>query len=444
MLEDFFDDKTMSIHLRENNYPYAKKGTPKKWEYVKIRNKKLTKQELEDLSFHLLEVSDANLEIDKPNSKIIQKGDIRILINTPPFSDGWEITAVRPVKLLELDEYNISKKLLERINKQAEGILVAGSPGQGKTTFARALALYYANDDKIVKTMEAPRDLILPENITQYSLAHGSDEQLRDILLLSRPDFTIFDEMRNTNNFQLFADLRLSGVGMVGIVHATTAIDAIQRFIGRIELGVIPQIIDTVIFIKKGIIEKVFELSITVKVPFGMHDSDLARPVVTVSDFETGQLDFEIYSYGEDKVVIPIEKIKPTQEILQNVFKKYKNVKIDISGNNYNIYLPDKDMLILKNEISNLEEKFGIKFNIKKIAQDYSIMKFTIESNKRYITLIPKENIIGKEVEIFINDKFLMSAKVGKKNTIKVNKESEPGKYIYYAINSEDKLELRK
>ena len=66
--------------------------------------------------------------------------------------------------------------------------------------------------------------------------------------------------MRNTAHFRLFADLRLSGVGMVGIVHATSPIDAIQRFIGRIELGVIPQIIDTVIFIKSGNIEKVFDV----------------------------------------------------------------------------------------------------------------------------------------------------------------------------------------
>ena len=70
-------------------------------------------------------------------------------------------------------------------------------------------------------------------------------KEIHDILLLSRPDYTIFDEMRNTEDFRLFADLRLSGVGMLGVMHATKSIDAIQRFIGRIELGVIPHIIDT-------------------------------------------------------------------------------------------------------------------------------------------------------------------------------------------------------
>ena len=58
--------------------------------------------------------------------------------------------------------------------------------------------------------------------------------------------------MRNTDDFRLFADMRLAGVGMVGVVHGTNPIDSIQRFIGRIELGVIPQVVDTVIFPRSG------------------------------------------------------------------------------------------------------------------------------------------------------------------------------------------------
>ena len=72
----------------------------------------------------------------------------------------------------------------------------------------------------------------MPENVTQYAISHSSPEEVLDVLLLSRPDYTIFDEMRNTQDFRLFADLRLSGVGMVGVVHATNPVDAIQRFIG--------------------------------------------------------------------------------------------------------------------------------------------------------------------------------------------------------------------
>jgi len=37
-----------------------------------------------------------------------------------------------------------------------------------------------------------------------------------------------------------------------------------------------------------------------VKVPSGMTEADLARPVVTVKDFETNKLEYELYSYGEE------------------------------------------------------------------------------------------------------------------------------------------------
>jgi ATPase len=35
------------------------------------------------------------------------------------------------------------------------------------------------------------------------------------------------------------------------VIHATKPIDGIQRFLGHIEMGIIPQMIDTVIFIDK-------------------------------------------------------------------------------------------------------------------------------------------------------------------------------------------------
>ena len=54
------------------------------------------------------------------------------------------------------------------------------------------------------------------------------------IYLLVRPDYTVFDEVRRTNDFIVFSDMRLAGVGMVGVVHASSPLDAVQRFIGKI------------------------------------------------------------------------------------------------------------------------------------------------------------------------------------------------------------------
>jgi ATPase len=309
-IEQLFTETTMSVHIKEDCPIMAKRGAPGAWDFVKVREENATREELERFAKQIVEAAqtrrDSFVEIERPGSSICQVGLYRIVITRPPFSDGYEITAVRPVKRLDLKDYTLSEKLATRLDHHAEGVLIAGAPGHGKSTFAQALAEHYAAQGKIVKTVEAPRDLVLSKSITQYAISHGSSEEIHDILLLSRPDYTFFDEMRNTDDFKLFADMRLSGVGMIGVIHGTKPIDAIQRFLGRIELGVIPHVVDTVIFIKNGMIGAVYSIRMIVKVPSGMTEADLARPVVEVNDFETGKLVFELYTYGEQTVVIPV------------------------------------------------------------------------------------------------------------------------------------------
>jgi ATPase len=73
----------------------------------------------------------------------------------------------------------------------------------------------YEEEDHVLKTIESPRDLMVSDDVVQYSFTHGSHEELRDILLLSRPDYTVYDEVRNKNDFDLYKDLRLTGIGLI-------------------------------------------------------------------------------------------------------------------------------------------------------------------------------------------------------------------------------------
>jgi len=305
----FFDGKTMSVHLRERVAPVAKKGRPGATKLVRLSKRRLTVSQLRKLSREIIEFAkvdpDSFLEIEKEGATIAQLGPLRIAMTRPPFSDGYEITAVRPVAEMGLEDYRLSEKLMRRLRDGAEGILVAGPPGAGKSTFVQALAEFYGKREKIVKTMESPRDLQVSDEITQYGPLEGEMENTADILLLVRPDYTIFDEMRKTYDFKIFADMRLSGVGMVGVVHSAQAIDAIQRLVGRVELGMIPQIVDTIIFVKDGEVKKVYKVSFKVKVPEGMFEADLSRPVIEVMDFERGTVEYEMYSFGDQTIVMP-------------------------------------------------------------------------------------------------------------------------------------------
>ena len=287
--------------------------------------------------------------------------DYRITITRPPFSDAIEITIVHPIIKLSLDDYGISEKLMNRLTEKAEGILISGPPGSGKSTLASGLANYYHNQNKIVKTFESPRDLQVDEGVTQYTKLDGSFENSADILLLVRPDYTIFDEVRRRQDFHIFSDLRLAGVGMVGVLHANSPIDAVQRFIGKIELGTIPSVIDTVVFVKDGEIKKVYGLRLKVKVPSGMFERDLARPVIEIQDFETQNLEYEIYTFGEENVIIPVSSnnhetahnVQPTGTPLEFDFAETKTAFLldigrEYSGNTVDAFVDEKYLSSLR------------------------------------------------------------------------------------------------
>lgn len=302
----------MSVHLKEDVVPLGKRGKPGAWEMVPLGTEPMRREQLEKMVRELISMAhrsnDTVIEVRRDHSLIIQHKDVRIVAVFPPVSDGIEITAVKPLVKRRIEDYSLHPKVLARLEEGAEGILIAGSPGAGKTTFAQALAEFYLSKNKIVKTIESPRDMILPPQVTQLSKTMASSEEIHDILLLSRPDYTIFDEMRDTADFQVYVDLRLAGIGMVGVVHATTPIDAIQRFIGRVELGMLPSIMDTIIFMDKGDVSKVYSLEMAVKIPEGMREQDLARPVVTVRDFISGDAEYEVYVFGEETFVVPIKE----------------------------------------------------------------------------------------------------------------------------------------
>ena len=452
-LEKFFNDELItSVHIKQGIPIRIKKGLPGDTELISI-GESIEENEINKIIKDIEEFARISEKKDKQiireGAKVIQLDKFRITITTPPFSDRAEVTIIKPIKKLQISDYDISKKLMNRIEQSAEGILVAGSPGSGKSTFASSLAEFYSSKNKIVKTIESPKDLQVNPEISQYGQLEGDFEKTAEILLLVRPDYTVFDEVRKTRDFIIFADLRLSGVGMIGVVHASNPVNAIQRFVERIEFGMISSVIDTVIFLKNGEISKTYQLELVMKVPTGMLEADLTRPVIEIRDFDDLKLEYEIYTYGEEKVIIPVIDIEKKEIIekedvkqkLNKILSKYKNeIEVEMTTSKRATVKAEKQVIpkiIGKNgqEITRTEKELGIRIDVEPLTNSLgNSINHTIHESGNSIDFLFKRKVNGKELNVYVNNEYIFSATVGKKNKIRVAKNSEIGKTIMSSI----------
>lgn len=459
----FFDSETMSVHLKENMPPMAKKGKPGSFNLTKLSDEILTKEYLQFISSQILETAtiydSSTVEILKNGATVIQYADYRIAITHPPFSEAYEITIVHPIVKLTLDDYQISEELMKRFSDRAEGIIISGPPGSGKSTLASSLANFYHGKGKIVKTFESPRDLQVDPGITQYTKLDGSFDNSADILLLVRPDYTIFDEVRRREDFGTFADLRLTGVGMVGVVHANSPLDAIQRFIGKIELGIIPNVIDTVVFVKDGHIGKIYDLELVVKVPTGMTESDLARPVIEIRNFVDNVLEHEIYTFGEENVIVPVSKRvqkvgieKLAEEKIRDIFRKFDpRVEVEILSDNRAKVLVDKQSIpsIIGKGGSNINEiEKMLKIHIDVVeknshsASTSDELPFTFSESKTALLLNVGREFSSMHADIYVRGDYVTSVKIGKKGDILIPKRSEASRTMMKLASSQNDIAI--
>ena len=118
-LKAFFDEQTMSVHLVEYNPPRAKRGEPGNWELVDLSDRILTYEELDILAEAIMETAenDSNsfIEIEEEGAAVVQLRNLRIAIARRPFADKMEISAIRPIVKLNLGDYELSSKLMKRL-----------------------------------------------------------------------------------------------------------------------------------------------------------------------------------------------------------------------------------------------------------------------------------------------------------------------------------------
>jgi len=476
-VEHYFDESTMSVHLRVGLEPMAKRGTIGEMTYQRIGETPMTEDDLTSLAHDVEESARASpdgfVELDEPGMTIVQFRDLRVAIARPPFADRLEVTAVRPIVETDLDDYEYADELRDRLAERQRGVLISGAPGAGKSTFAGAVAGYLADRGFAVKTMEKPRDLQVDDRVTQYTELGGQMAKTADSLLMVRPDYTIYDEVRKTDDFEVFADMRLAGVGMVGVVHATRGIDALQRLIGRVELGLIPQVVDTVVYIEAGEIDTVYDVRTEVKVPEGLMEDDLARPVITVRDFETGRPAYEIYTFNRQVVTVPLDgdgasrEESGTERIAKQEVEReiraiaHGHVEVEIRDpNTAVVYVGEGDIsqVIGKGggRISEVENRLGIDIDVRTFSErpdgrggpdsggsggagtgvsaGTAGETVTPEVTSRHV-VIPVDGYEGDTVEVQADGEYLFTATVSRGGEVQVSRGSAIAEELERAID---------
>jgi len=361
VVENLLAKDVHTVFLKADCPPRVKKGTIGELKLVEVEGQddgnwdtiriEALQEELVELVNSNNHRSDCFLEINRKGCQVVQLGDLRIACAWPPFADAREITIVRPVAKLKISDYQLDPRLIERLSNHHRGVFICGRPGSGKTTLAQAIAEYLDSDlGFMVKTMESPRDLQLASRITQYAPLEGDLEKTAEIIFLVRPDFVIFDEVRRARDFEIFADVRLAGVGLLGVTHANSALEAIQRLIGKVELGLVSQVLDTILHVEAGKIQQVLELRMTVKAPSGMQE-ELARPVIEVVEFPSGKITHEMFAFGSEIAVVPVDGtsggISPIRSLAKTALirkiREWVGVESQIqflSDSSANIYVP--------------------------------------------------------------------------------------------------------
>jgi ATPase len=245
-----------------------------------------------------------------------------------------------------------------------------------------------------------------------------------------------------------------------------------------VELGLIPQVVDTVIYIEAGEVTKVYDVKTEVKVPQGLTEEDLARPVILVSEFETGVPEYEIYTFNRQVVTVPLGEAdgpgaseSGTERLArQEVEREIRSIargRVDVefaSPDRAVVYVDDDDISAVIGKgggrIADVEDRLGLDIDVRTHDERPNPASgsgggggghggsgapvdsaggaggdaVTPEITGKHV-VVPVDGHVGETVEVQADGEYLFTATVGRGGEIQVSRGSAIAEELEAAID---------
>jgi ATPase len=231
----------------------------------------------------------------------------------------------------------------------------------------------------------------------------------------------------------------------------------------------IPQVVDTVVYIEAGEVHTVYDVTTEVKVPHGLMEEDLTRPVVVIRDFETGEASYEIYTFNNQVVTVPLDEEGDDETGVDRIAKgeierevesvARDRVGVEITGrSSARVYVSEDDISTVIGKgggrISDIEDRLGMEIDVRTHDERPDGARHagggggsggsgggcgsgeivSPEVTSRHV-MVPAEGYHGETVEVRAGDEYLFTATVSRGGEIQVSRGSAIAEELERAID---------
>jgi len=171
-------------------------------------------------------------------------------------------------------------------------------------------------------------------------------------------------------------------------------------------------------------------------------------------------LEHEIYTFGEENVIVPVSK-KATkfgvgqlaEEKVKDVFKKFdpRAVVEILSENSVKVKVDKQNISSIIGKggstINDLEKRLKVHIDVvekdpsDEAASNYEL-PFTFSESKTAVILSVSREYAGMHADVYVDDKYITSSRIGRKGQIKIPIRSDTAKKLMKLAGSQNDIRI--